>query len=71
MRGAYDVVIAGGGVAGAALAARLSEDENVRVLLLEAGPDLRPDTAPPALIIAEVMAARMRSLEPATRVPAP
>jgi choline dehydrogenase len=37
--GQYDVVVLGGGAAGCVLAARLSEDPNRRVCLVEAGPD--------------------------------
>ena len=52
----FDVLIVGGGSAGAVLAARLSADAHRRVLLLDAGPDFAPDRYPPVLTDANVVA---------------
>ena len=42
----FDYVVVGGGAAGAVLASRLSERPDLRVVLIEAGPDLPPGEEP-------------------------
>lgn len=44
-----DFLIVGGGSAGCTLAARLSENPKVDVVLVEVGPDLRADSMPPEI----------------------